>query len=140
MAAVHAFCWLTMMIQQYATERFFEFVQIIQIAAMVSLIFNVTKICEYLILEQSTGIDMSTQYDQFKYWLFIEIIVFASSICSNCIYLLIRSFFIQKITLSVSNLKDNINTDFLEAQVFMLSIFLTFIVPVAVLTFIKNEC
>jgi len=140
MAAVHAFCWLTMMIQQYATERFFEFVQIIQIAAMVSLIFNVTKICEYLILEQSTGIDMSTQYDQFKYWLFIEIIVFASSICSNCIYLLIRSFFIQKITLSINNLKDNINTDFLEAQVFMLSIFLTFIVPVAVLTFIKNEC
>lgn len=42
-------------------------------------------------------------------------------------------------TLKVKNMKTDINTDYLEAQSFMVSIFLTFVVPMSVFFFIDYQ-
>lgn len=125
-----------MLADQYTNNQFFEIVQVISCAAMVLSVCNVTRISEYMIIEAQSGIQMSAEYDKFKFWLETEIVVFAAGLVANIIYLFIRSFVIQKITLKVKNMKTDINTDYLEAQSFMVSIFLTFVVPMCVFYYI----
>ena len=80
---------------------------------------------------------MSADFDKFKFWLETEIVVFAAGLVANIIYLFIRSFVIQKLTLNVRNMKTDANSDYLDAQSFMVSVFLTFMVPVCVFSYIQ---
>lgn len=83
-----------MLADQYTNDRFFAIVQVISCAAMVMAVCNVTRICGYMILEADSGIEMSADYDTFKFWLQTEIVVFACGIAANVVYLFVRAFVI----------------------------------------------
>lgn len=73
--------------------------------SMVAQVCNVTLICQFLILEKQFEVDMAPNYDEFRFWLEVEVLVFAAGIASNVIYLFVRSFVQQKITLRVTQMK-----------------------------------
>lgn len=81
---------------------------------------------------------MAPNYDEFKFWLEVEVLVFAAGIASNVIYLFVRSFVPEKICLRITNMKQDSNWDYLECQSFMLCILLTFVVPACVLFYIEQ--
>jgi len=137
MIAVHLFCFAAMLITQYTPERFFEEANFLSILAMLSQVINITRICSYTVFEYESGILLSREFDIFKYWLMCEVVVFAAGIFGYFLFLLIRSFVIQKITLKVPNLLEGAKTDYLESQAIMGGIFVTFVVPAGVLLYIN---
>ena len=137
MIAVHLFCFTAMMISQFAPETFFEESNFILILAMLFQVINITKICDFTIYEYEENLQLSREFDIFKYWLMCEIVVFAASIFGYFLFLLFRSFIIQKITIKVSNLLEGAKTDYLESQSIMGGIYVTFVVPAGVLLYIN---
>lgn len=61
------------------------------------------------------NIQLSREFDIFKYWLLCEVFVFATCIFAYTTFLFIRSFIIQKITLTISELLQGAKTDYLES-------------------------
>jgi hypothetical protein len=137
MIAVHLFCFTAMISSQYTPERFFEESNFILILAMLSQVINITRICSYTVLEYESSIQLSREFDIFKYWLMCEIVVFAAGIFGYFLFLLIRSFVMQKISLKVNNLLEGAKTDYLESQAIMGGIYVTFVVPAGVLLYIN---
>lgn len=80
------------------------------------------------------------EWQQFNAWCVIEVIVFIGCIVANTIYLFVRAFSMQTLTLSVPQLLINENTDYLESQQILLGMFVTFCVPACILTYIQNAC
>lgn len=137
-SVTHVICFAAQFTEQYINERWFELMQVGVCLSMVAQVCNVTLICQFLILEKQFEVDMAPNYDEFRFWLEVEVLVFAAGIASNVIYLFVRSFVQQKITLRVTQMKQDVNTDYLESQSFMLCIFLTFVVPACVLFYIEQ--
>jgi len=101
MIAVHLLCFTAMILSQFTNERFFEEANLISILAMLSQVVNITRICDYTVLQYESSIPVSREFDIFKYWLMCEIVVFAAGIFGYFVFLLIRSFVTQKMTLRV---------------------------------------
>lgn len=64
------------------------------------------------------------------------IVFFAASIFSNMIFLLIRSFTLHKIVISISSMMQDEKTDFLEKESLLSGIIATFFAPTFVLFYI----
>jgi hypothetical protein len=91
-----------MLLAQFTPEKFFEESNFLLILAMASYVVNITRICNYIVFEYVNNIQLSREFDIFKYWLLCEVVVFATCIFAYTTFLFIRSFIIQKITLRIS--------------------------------------
>ena len=104
MLATHLFCSSCIFGSQFASENQFIAVQVVMIFAMMCQVMNITSVCSFMFLEAETGFTMTYEYDQYAMWLTVELVVFTGGIIANVIFLFIRAFIIQKITMSQTNL------------------------------------
>lgn len=116
------------------------------IVAMMMQVSNITTIFDFFINTgaetappEGVGSVYTPEYDQYFKWLQLEICVFSACMFANMIFLAIRSCILQKITLITPNLLINMDTDYLESQQILLSMFVTFVVPVCYLSVLKYE-
>lgn len=138
MLATHCFCAAILFFSQFAEKESFNLVTVFAVMAMAAQVLNITDICQYLYKEIEPG-TMSPDYVEFINWLKIEVVVFASGLVSNILFLFLRSLVIQRITLNVTNLFTGADTDFLESQIILCGLIATCVVPAGLLSFIRYE-
>jgi hypothetical protein len=81
----------------------FNLVTVFGVMAMAAQVLNITNICQYLYTEIEPG-TMSPEYNEFANWLKTEVVVFASGLVSNILFLFLRAMAMQRIFLTLDNL------------------------------------
>lgn len=109
------------------------------VAAMVFQVTNITRICEILFIEDENDYLASIEFQIFQNWLQVEVIIFVAVMFANSAFLFMRGFFKEKMNISVPNMKVDHKSDYLESRQIMMSIVVTFIVPLFYLTWIRRH-
>jgi hypothetical protein len=111
---------------------FFIMVQCLTIVAMMTQIISLILICQNLFLtDKSADQDnLTPQFEEFIGWLTIELWNIIGIIASNSVFLFFRSIFAQRSHLSVSVMAKHENTDFLEGQQVLTTLYNSLMAPI----------
>ena len=125
MLATHLFCFISEIIPQLISDYYFNLFQVMTVLSMVTQVCNITQILDYL---SEPGPDlnaMTLQYKQFNEWLQIEVVVFTACLFGNILFLLLRAFVKEKVTLTIPSQLIDHNSDYLDSQQIMTGMFVT---------------
>lgn len=140
MLTSHVANFLILIFCQYVSTAYFNKLQVASVGTMAFSVWNISMVCDQMIFESQNNIQMSVQYDQFKHWLQAELLVFASGIMANIIFLFARVFLPERIQVNETNFMKGEQTDYLEAQSVMLGLFATFVIQSALESLIFWKC
>ena len=83
--------------------------------------------------------DETQPYQRFNNWLFIEFGICFTTLITNILFLIIRSFCMQRIIIKVRGELYTDETDFIVSQHFVIGIIVTLCAPVFLHTIIHNS-
>ena len=138
MLSTHLFCAAVLFFTQFTNEKWFNILTLLSIMAMAAQVLNITSISQYLFTSIEPG-QTSTTFNEFVNWLRTEIVVFAAVLASNIAFLVLRSFTIERITLTVTNLRLGVNSDYLESSILLTALISTCVVPTFLLLLITHR-
>jgi purine-cytosine permease-like protein len=97
MTLTHLLCSLTAIVPKFMKQEKFKFDKVLQLIATCFTIFNFIQICHFFFVAEDNASERTQEYNEFRVWLLVELIVFISGIAAHMLFLLMRSLSKQKV-------------------------------------------
>jgi hypothetical protein len=101
MTLTHLLCSISSLAPKFAKSDTIKVDRVFSLIASCLTIFNFIQICHFFFVAEDNATGRTEEYNEFRIWLLIELIVFISGILAHMLFLFMRSLSRQKIQISV---------------------------------------